>query len=295
MSDVIKQCGPLLTSLTGRLKMHIHNDVDLMEFKSGVAILISNNPKLLQCNQESMQTAIVQAAASGLMPGGGDCYIAAYKGSARFGITKNGLLKLAYNTGIYKQIHSGIIKSDMERGKDWDCKSGTGNSYYLWVDPVVEQEATGNPLFFYAYYNRIDGASSYILWTTEKCLAHGEKYSPFYHGTNSMWKKEPDAMCAKTVLRELLTKHASKSKTMQIISENPENYKDNKDNKDNKDEYEKCIDVMKRINVNGLTGDDMSYFSDVYYAQENGMLLDYKEAYKKLTIMQKKSPKPQKE
>jgi len=62
----------------------------------------------------------------------------------------------------------------------------------------------GEVIAYYAVAKLKDGASLFKVMSKEECMAHGKQHSKSFKFDSSPWQKDPDAMCKKTVLIQLM-------------------------------------------------------------------------------------------
>ncbi len=150
-------------------------------------------PKLLECSQESLLAAVMQAAQLGLEPGLlGQCYFVPFGGRVQFIIGYKGLIDLARRSGSIVSIAAGAIYS-----KD-KFKYRKGFEEILEHEPNFQDR--GELCGFYAYALTKDGgrfADVMTLQDIEKIRGRSKA------ANNGPWVTDFEEMGKKTVVRRL--------------------------------------------------------------------------------------------
>lgn len=173
------------------------------------------NPSLTECTKESFLGALFQAAQLGLEPNvEGQAYIIAYNNSkkvngewvkikeAQFQIGYKGYIELFYR-------HGNAVSIDMHCVHENDLfEYSYGTDSYLKHVPVFKNR--GEVIAYYAIAKMKNGGSLFKVMSKDECIEHGKTHSKCYDSKtggfdkNSPWYKDPDAMCKKTVLIQLV-------------------------------------------------------------------------------------------
>jgi recombination protein RecT len=131
---------------------------------------------------------------------------------AQFQIMYKGFIQLALRSGQYKKINISPIYED--EFESYDIVTGD-----VFIHPVEggyrEKEIEEKIIGYVAFFRLLNGYERIEYWSLEKINAHGEKYSRSYKNPNSLWKKDPHVMYAKTVLKNSLSKWGILSVSMQ--------------------------------------------------------------------------------
>ena len=171
-------------------------------FISSILTIFNSNPKLRECNPNSILTAAGVAAALKLPinPGLGFAHIVPYKGQATFQIGAKGFVQLAMRSGLYRTLNSGAVRE----GQIADIDFVTGE--------IIRGEKISDKIVGYlAYMELVNGFKKSLYMTVEELQAHAEKYSMSYAydvrsgRRSSVWSTNFDAMAKKTVLKKLLS------------------------------------------------------------------------------------------
>lgn len=173
----------------------------LMKFLTAVGTAIERTPKLLECDQESVMQAFVNAAAFDLDPSGisGECYVLPYAGKGQFQLAYKGLVTMMYRNGI-DNIISGIVR------KEDKIKLVDGNIQHE-VNPFLSKEERGESIGAYVKVT-FNGKTVSKFMNRKDIISHAKKFSKSFNPTGkySPWNPENDPegwMEVKTVLIQL--------------------------------------------------------------------------------------------
>ena len=179
---------------------------------------IQNNPRLGQCSPVSFLGAMMNAAQLGLEPNTplGQAYLIPYWNSktksyeCQFQIGYKGMLALAYRTKSFQtiQVHTVYENDQFE--------------YCLGLDEklvhVPAMQNRGKPTFFYALYKLDNGGYGFQVMSTDDCDRFRDQYSQAAKKGGSPWDTNYEAMCKKTVLKQLLKYAPVSSDIMQVMT-----------------------------------------------------------------------------
>ena len=173
------------------LPKHINSD----RFVRIAITTIRQNPKLAQCNQESLLGALMVSAQLGLEPGVlGQCYLIPYGRECQFQIGYKGMIELLRRSGQLKDIYAYCVyendEFEMTYGLNRDLKQ----------KPNLHDR--GNFIGCYCVAVLKDDARAFEYMTKEEIEAHGKKFSKTYG--NGPWKTDFEAMAHKTVVKKML-------------------------------------------------------------------------------------------
>jgi len=150
-------------------------------------------------NPLSFLAALMQSAQLGLEPNSplGEAYIIPYGNEVQFQIGYKGLLRLAYNTGLYETIYAFPVYDN----DDFDYEYGIA----MTLRHKPARKPSGEPVYYYAVYKLKEGGYGFYVMSREKIEMHAAKYSQGYKkGYTSPWKTDFDSMAMKTALKGLL-------------------------------------------------------------------------------------------
>ena len=188
-------------------------------FISSVLITVSNNDDLQKCTVRSIINSAMRAAALRLScdPEGGQAYLVPFNTKVKGKKGQNGqpdqpdrwenvctlvvgykgLNQMAIRTGKYRFINVAKIREGQE--VEEDQLRGTHR--------IIGRASREAPIIGYlGYFELYDGYTKTIYMTVEEIEAHGARYSKTYEYSTSFWKKNPEEMREKTVIRKLLKK-----------------------------------------------------------------------------------------
>lgn len=170
--------------------------------------VIRTNPKLLECNINSLMGGVLEAAKLGLEPGlMGQCYLIPFQKKekrggqwvvvdveAQFIIGYKGLIDLVRRSGQVSTIEARTVyendKFDFEYGLDSK----------LVHKPIMTDR--GAPIAYYAVCKLKDGGSSFLVMSKQEMEQYREQYAKSKNF--GPWVTEFDAMARKTCLRQLI-------------------------------------------------------------------------------------------
>ena len=217
---------------------------------------IRQNPKLAQCNQESLLGALMVSAQLGLEPGVlGQCYLIPYGRECQFQIGYKGMIELLRRSGQLKDIYAySVYENDefeMTYGLDRDLKH----------KPNLQNK--GNFIGCYCVAVLKDDARAFEYMTKEEIEAHGKKFSKTYG--NGPWKSDFESMAHKTVVKKMLKWLPLSVEFLEMANKDEKTFKvaDEKTG-----ETEEIIVLEDGMVVNGETGEVIEE------AKDNGKDMD---------------------
>jgi len=221
------------------LPKHINSD----RFVRIAITTIRQNPKLAQCNQESLLGALMVSAQLGLEPGVlGQCYLIPYGRECQFQIGYKGMIELLRRSGQLKDIYAySVYENDefeMTYGLNRDLKH----------KPNLQDR--GNFIGCYCVAVLKDDARAFEYMTKEEIEAHGKKFSKTYG--NGPWKSDFEAMAHKTVVKKMLKWLPVSVEFLEMANKDEKSFKvaDEKSG-----ETEEIIVLEDGMVVNGETGE----------------------------------------
>ena len=180
------------------LPKHINSD----RFVRIAITTIRQNPKLAQCNQESLLGALMVSAQLGLEPGTlGQCYLIPFENKkagtveCQFQIGYKGLIELLRRSGQLSDIYSYTVYEN----DDFNIEYGLSRT--LTHKPNFDER--GEIKGFYAVAILKDGAKAFEYMTKDEVVKHEEKYRKGSY-KNDVWNKNFEEMAQKTVVKKLL-------------------------------------------------------------------------------------------
>ena len=228
------------------LPKHINSD----RFVRIAITTIRQNPKLAQCNQESLLGALMVSAQLGLEPGVlGQCYLIAYGRECQFQIGYKGMIELLRRSGQLKDIYAySVYENDefeMTYGLNRDLKH----------KPNLQDR--GSFIGCYCVAVLKDDARAFEYMTKEEIEAHGKKFSKTYG--NGPWKTDFEAMAHKTVVKKMLKWLPVSVEFLEMANKDEKTFKiaDEKTG-----ETEEIIVLDDGMVVNGETGEVIKESTD---------------------------------
>jgi len=167
-------------------------------FIASLATLVYASRQLKDCEPYSVIASALKAAALALPiePSLGFAAIVPYGKDAIFQMQWKGYVQLALRTNQYRNIHVTEVYEGMVHAVD------------PFTGEIKKGERTGDPVIgYYAFFELLNGFKKEMYMTVAEVQAHGLRYSKTYHKDTSAWKKDPDAMGRKTVIKRLLTRY----------------------------------------------------------------------------------------
>ena len=228
------------------LPKHINSD----RFVRIAITTIRQNPKLAQCNQESLLGALMVSAQLGLEPGVlGQCYLIPYGRECQFQIGYKGMIELLRRSGQLKDIYAySVYENDefeMTYGLNRDLKH----------KPNLQDR--GSFIGCYCVAVLKDDARAFEYMTKEEIEAHGKKFSKTYG--NGPWKTDIEAMAHKTVVKKMLKWLPVSVEFLEMANKDEKTFKiaDEKTG-----ETEEIIVLDDGMVVNGETGEVIKESTD---------------------------------
>lgn len=201
VGDYLEKMMPSIQSV---LPQHV-----TAERMSRIALnVIRTNPKLLQCNINSLMGGVMEAAKLGLEPGlQGQCYLIPFDKrekvgnawkvvdtEAQFIIGYKGLIDLVRRSGQVSTIEARTVHEN----DAFDFEYGLEDKLYH--KPTLTDK--GAPIAYYAKARMKDGGYSFLVMGHQDMEAYKEKYAK--SKKFGPWVDEFDAMARKSVLRQLI-------------------------------------------------------------------------------------------
>jgi recombination protein RecT len=174
------------------------------------------NKELYKCTPESFMGALFQSAQLGLEPNiEGQAYILPFnnkrkKADGSWHTIKEASFQIGYKGYVDLFFrHQNSISLDMQKvheNDNFDYSYGTGS--FLRHKPALKDR--GAVIGYYAVAKMAHNAHVFKFMSLDECMEHGKSHSKCYNKTegtfypNTPWATNPDAMCLKTVLIQLM-------------------------------------------------------------------------------------------
>jgi recombination protein RecT len=191
IADYLKKMGPQIAKA-----LPAHMNADRM---ARIALTtIRTNPKLLQCNVESLMASVMQAAQLGLEPSLlGHCYIIPYGSEAQFIIGYRGMIDLARRSGNIQSI----VVHEVYQNDYFKLSYGLEDTlqhipYHLRTDEKVTEPGSLRGCYMVAKFK--DGGYQVHYLSKGEIDQHRKRSKA---SGNGPWVTDYVEMCKKTVIR----------------------------------------------------------------------------------------------
>lgn len=170
-------------------------------------LLMPQNKALRECKPVTIMRAAMACAVTGLTidPAFGQAAIVPFKDTATFMPMKNGLVKLARQSGLIKDVRAiRIYDGDIEH-----YNPITGEISMTSERSMFRLKGEPKDLICIGYYGYVefkDGQIHTLYKSIEELQEHGSRYSKTYGRYDSLWRTNAHAMYEKTIIRQLLLK-----------------------------------------------------------------------------------------
>lgn len=137
------------------------------------------------------------------------CHIIPYKDNATGKVTATlqlgwrGYVQLAQRSSQFETINV----SDVREGELKKRDRLTSECVFEWEQDDAKRSQL-KVIGFVAYFGLVNGFKKSLFKTSAELEAHGARYSKTFNYKSSKWKTDFEAMCSKTVIKELLSKWA---------------------------------------------------------------------------------------
>jgi len=202
--------------------MNLLGDRDGRAYVESVVIATANNKTLQECTPKSIMISAMRAASLKLSvdPIMKQAHLVPFGKEATLIIDYHGLVQLSTNTNYY-EIAPNVF--EIYEGEEVVIERFSGKI------SIEGKRVNNNVIGWCGYFKAKNGTERYLYMTNEECDAHGKKYSRGYEykdkngNFTSLWRKEPEAMRRKTVLRLLVSRWGNFSPQVQsvIMQEEP--------------------------------------------------------------------------
>ena len=194
VGDYIEKMMPSISAILPK-----HVTADRM---SRIALnVIRSNPKLLECDLNSLMGGVMEASKLGLEPGLlGQCYLIPFKNNkmnrmeAQFIVGYKGLIDLVRRSGQISTLEARTVYENDE------FEYAYGLDDKLVHKPTMESK--GAAIAYYAIAKLKDGGYSFVVMSHKEIEAHRDKYAKSKN--YGPWKDDFEGMAKKTVLRQLI-------------------------------------------------------------------------------------------
>lgn len=166
---------------------------------------IRQNPKLAECNAESLLGSLMTIAQLGLEPGVlGQCYLIPFKNNklgtieCQFQLGYKGMIELLRRTGQLSDIYAYTVYSNDEFSIEYGLERTLKH-----IPAFTNPEGRGEIVGFYSVAILKDGTRAFEYMTKREVIDHEEKYRKG-NFKNDIWNKNFEEMALKTVTKKML-------------------------------------------------------------------------------------------
>lgn len=204
-------------SVQQRLKSALNDQAGL--FCLSLIDIYSSSKDLQNCDPNLVMAEAMKAASLKLplTKGLGFAYIVPFKekGTPKptFIPGYKGLIQLALRTGQYENLNAGMVPEGMTVERDF--LSGRVK--------ITGEPTSQKPQGYFAHMELKTGFKKTVYWTHQEVIDFAKAKSPSYKNKFSAWATDPEKMCIKTVLRNLLSTWSPMS--IEFIEADSEEYK----------------------------------------------------------------------
>lgn len=185
-----------LTQLTPEIAKVLPPQVSLDKFMRVVNTALVMTPSLRECDRRSLFTAAVKAATDGLLPDGREGAFVPFKNQVQWMPMVAGIIKKVRNSGELKSLSSNVVR--------------TADVFRYWIDDDgehIQHEPNlgadpGPVTCAYAVAKTVNGGV-YTEVMTLKQIEQVKNVSRAKDSSEGPWKKWPDEMARKSVIRRL--------------------------------------------------------------------------------------------
>lgn len=185
------------------------------QFTASVVSLVNSNPQMQQVFRDAPVTIIQSALKAAtydlpIDPALGFAYIVPFNKwdkdtktshmEAQFIMGYRGMLQLAYRTGVYENINV----TDIREGELKSYNRLTEEIDIEWIEDEVERNK--KPIIGYAGFYKMKTGMTKTLYRSVAALNAHEEKNRKGKNKSAVWTTDYEAMCTKTVLRELIGK-----------------------------------------------------------------------------------------
>ena len=171
--------------------------VGVERFTRIVLTELRRNPKLYECEPDSLLAAMMLSAQLGLEPGPlGHAYLVPFARQVTFIVGYTGLIELAFRSGRLKDVQAEIVYEH----DHFTYRKGT--SPKLEHTPTLNPADRGQAVAVYAVARLTTGGAPFVVLSPEEIAARRAR-SPAAKARSGPWVTDTDAMWRKSAVRAL--------------------------------------------------------------------------------------------
>ena len=160
-----------------------------------VLTALTKTPKLAQCDQASLMSALLDCASFGLEPDGRRAHLIPFGNKVQLIIDYKGLAELVMRSGLVSYIHADVV-----------CENDTfiEKNGQVVEHSINRKEPRGEPYAVYSYVKLKDGNETYKILGKHEVEELRDKHSAGWKRDkkSSPWTTSPNAMWMKTAFRQ---------------------------------------------------------------------------------------------
>lgn len=193
----------------------IMGGVNGQRFMTAMLSVVSNNPKIAECEHSSILSSALIGESLKLSshPSLGQYFIVPFndfhnqRKVATFQLGYKGYIQLALRSGVYKKLNVVEVKE----GEYVSYNKFTEDFEYKYIEDDEAREAAPTA-GYYAMFEYMNGFTKSLYWSKKKMELHAKKYSKAYEndikkGTSySFWTTDFDGQGLKTMIRQLISR-----------------------------------------------------------------------------------------
>lgn len=192
------QLWPNLQKLAGTLDKVLPRHVGIDRFTRLAFTELRRNPRLAECDWQSIAGSLMVCAELGLEPGGplGHAWLIPYRGQATVQIGYKGYIDLARRSGQILSLSGHAVHT------------GDRFTYRYGLDEALDHEPAlhdrGDAYAYYAVARYQDGGHNIVVLSREDVERYRRRSASAQQGRSSPWDTDYDAMAVKTCIRRLV-------------------------------------------------------------------------------------------
>ena len=169
-------------------------------YARAMCAMIRAKSDVISCTPESLLTAILGAARSGLDPATGGFYFVKYGNECEFVLSYKGMLQLAREAGQIIDLFARVVRE----GDRFEWVQGATESIKHEPDPGIDRE-TRQITHVYAVAVLPSGRQLFECWDRSRLDAHVLKNVKSATSKSSPWQKDFEQMARKTLIKQFFS------------------------------------------------------------------------------------------
>lgn len=200
----------LIEAMAPAIKKALPSVITPDRFTRMVLTAVRSNPRLADCDADSLLGAMMQSAQLGLEPNTplGQAYLIPYGRQCQFQIGYKGLIDLVYRSGGVEVVQAHEVYAN----DTFECEYGLQPK----LKHIPADGDRGEVVRYYAMFCTKDGGYGFEVMSREDVERHAKMYSKTFG--NGPWKTSFDEMAKKTVLKKALKYAPIKTECASMIA-----------------------------------------------------------------------------